>query len=186
MVVGSPRRGGNTELLLAAAAQGARDRGASVDTVYLGELSIAPCRACNECRPGGRCVIEDDMQPLYDKMREAAGFIFGTPVYWFGPSAQLKAFVDRWYAISRERDIWRRKPLGLVITHASSSEHMASAARDMFTSIARYLEMPIAGAIGVSASGRGAVADDPSALARAREIGNKVAAAAARAGVAGA
>jgi multimeric flavodoxin WrbA len=96
--VGSPRKGGNTDILVDEILKGARAAGATVEKVMLEGLSINPCKACYRCRPGGQCVQKDDMSGLYEKMQAADVWVLGTPVYWWGPSAQLKAFVDRWFA----------------------------------------------------------------------------------------
>jgi len=97
-IVGSPRRGGNTESLVDEVLRGARDAGAVVEKVRLSELEIAPCDACDACREAGECVLGDDMPALLEKMAASQVWVLGTPVYWWGPSAQFKLFVDRWYA----------------------------------------------------------------------------------------
>jgi multimeric flavodoxin WrbA len=102
--VGSPRNGGNTDILVDAILAGAREAGATVQKVMLDDLTINPCKACYGCRPGGVCVQDDDMTDLYKKMQASDAWVIGTPVYWWGPSAQLKAFVDRWFAKAGEKE----------------------------------------------------------------------------------
>ncbi len=97
-VVGSPRRGGNTESLVDEVLRGSRDAGAEVEKVRLSDLAIAPCDACDACRDSGECVLGDDMPALLDKLAASQVWVLGTPVYWWGPSAQFKLFLDRWYA----------------------------------------------------------------------------------------
>ena len=97
-IVGSPRQGGNTEIMVDEILKGAKDAGAEVEKILLGEMAIAPCQACYSCRDEGKCVQLDDMQELFEKMKQSDIWVLGTPVYWWGPSAQLKAFVDRWLA----------------------------------------------------------------------------------------
>lgn len=96
-VCGSPRRGGNTETLVDEVLRGAQQAGASVEKVLLAELDIAPCEACQACEAAGECIYDDDMPPLFDKMARSQVWVLGTPVYWWGPSAQFKLFLDRWY-----------------------------------------------------------------------------------------
>jgi len=98
-IVGSPRRDGNTEILVDQVLRGAEEAGAVVEKVILSELDISPCRACDVCQRTGQCVQQDDMTPLSAKMQDSQVWVLGTPVYWFGPSAQLKTFVDRWYGL---------------------------------------------------------------------------------------
>lgn len=97
-IVGSPRRGGNTEILVDEILKGAAKAGARTEKVILSELVIGPCKACYACRNTGECIQKDDMPDVLDKMRASAVWVIGTPVYWWGPSAQLKAFVDRWFS----------------------------------------------------------------------------------------
>ncbi len=97
-IVGSPRRGGNTEIIVDEILKGAEEAGAEVEKIMLGDLAIAPCQACYICREKGKCVQTDDMEEILAKMKASAVWVLGTPVYWWGPSAQLKAFVDRWFS----------------------------------------------------------------------------------------
>ena len=95
-LVGSPRRGGNTHILVDEILRGAQDAGAEVEKSDLTQLEIAPCRACDVCRRTGKCVHEDDFPPLYERMKSSDIWVFGSPIYWWGPTAQFKAFLDRW------------------------------------------------------------------------------------------
>jgi putative NADPH-quinone reductase len=97
-IVGSPRRSGNTEILVDEILRGAKEAGAKVEKVMLSDLEIGPCKACYACRTDGECIQVDDMQELLEKMKASQVWVLGTPVYWWGPTAQLKAFVDRWFA----------------------------------------------------------------------------------------
>lgn len=101
-VVGSPRRGGNTDILVDEILRGAKDAGAQVEKIMISDLDVAPCQACNACADTGECVQTDDMGSLFDKMKASQVWVLGTPVYWWGPSAQLKAFVDRWFSRGSE------------------------------------------------------------------------------------
>ena len=103
-VVGSPRRGGNTDILVDHVLKGARDAGAVAEKVMLNDLHIAPCHACYACEAAGQCIHTDDMEGLFEKLHASGVWVLGTPVYWWGPSAQMKAFMDRWFAKVRSRD----------------------------------------------------------------------------------
>ena len=92
---GSPRRGGNTELLLDRALEGAKERGADVEKLVLSDLKLHPCRHCDGCARTGLCVIEDDMQELYDRFRTLDALILSAPVFFMGPPAQTKSMMDR-------------------------------------------------------------------------------------------
>ena len=82
-VVGSPRKGGNTDVLIDQMISGAARAGAEVEKIYLNDMKITPCQACMSCKKKPGCVIKDDMQGLYPKIMAAEGLLFGTPVYWW-------------------------------------------------------------------------------------------------------
>ena len=94
-VVGSPRRHGNTDVLVATILEGAKAEGASVETVYLNGLTIRECDGCHTCWEGQPCSKKDDMNDLYPRITESDVIVFGTPVYWYGPTALMKGFIDR-------------------------------------------------------------------------------------------
>lgn len=92
---GSPRRGGNSDLLLDRALAGAAEAGADVERIVVARLKVAPCIACDGCWKTGRCVVADDFQAAYEKLIAAERIVLATPIYFMGISAQAKAFIDR-------------------------------------------------------------------------------------------
>lgn len=102
-IFGSPRQGGNSDVLLNSALKGAEAVNSSIEKIYIRDLRIAPCNSCGGCRETGVCIIDDDMQKIYPKLREADGIIVASPIYFMGVSAQLKALIDRCQAF------WARK-----------------------------------------------------------------------------
>lgn len=94
-IMGSPRRNGNTHILMDRILEGAKDAGADTELVIIADLDIAPCDGCYVCYEKKPCNKEDDMNILYDTILEADVIIFGTPLYWYGPTAIMKAFLDR-------------------------------------------------------------------------------------------
>lgn len=94
-VYGSPRRKGNTALLLQKAVQGAREGGAYVEEIILRDLKISPCLEIYGCKKTGRCVIEDDFQQIYDHLLACHGLMLGSPIFFYTVSAHTKAFMDR-------------------------------------------------------------------------------------------
>lgn len=93
--LGSPHRNGNTETLLNETLRGAKEKGAEVEKIVLNELNIRPCQNCGGCDKTGRCVVQDDMQAIYPKLRKANSVILASPVFFSSVSAQLKAMIDR-------------------------------------------------------------------------------------------
>jgi len=94
-IAGSPRRQGNTELLLDQVLAGAESRGAKTEKVILSGFEMAPCRACDECFETGRCVVQDDYQLLYPRLIKAERIVLAAPIFFTGLPAQAKALIDR-------------------------------------------------------------------------------------------
>lgn len=98
----TPRRGGNSELILNSFLEGASKAGRETEIIRLSELTFSPCQACDRCGNSGKCVVKDDMQLIYPKMLSCEGLVISTPVFFGTLSAQLKMFIDRfqcwWHA----------------------------------------------------------------------------------------
>ena len=174
VVLGSARREGNTELLAQAFARGARAAGHEVEFVWAAELHIAPCTGCNVCRraPDGQCCIQDDMQECCARLAGAEMLVFATPVYFYGPSAQLKALVDRLHAPVRRT--FRARTLGLLAVCADAQEETFDAVKAMYKATLRYFSLRDGGivtACGVEKKGEIA---GHAALAAAEEMGRRI------------
>jgi multimeric flavodoxin WrbA len=94
-IMASPRKSSNTDLLLGEFIRGAKEAGAEVDVVDLGEKNISGCREIYACEKTGRCVINDDFDEIYDKLESCDQLVIATPIFFYGPPAQLKALIDR-------------------------------------------------------------------------------------------
>ena len=94
-IYGSPRRKGNTSLMLKQAVQGAKEQGAAVEEVILRDLKIAPCLEIYGCKKDGRCVIKDDFQGVYDSLLACQGIMLASPIFFYTVSAHTKIFMDR-------------------------------------------------------------------------------------------
>ena len=102
-IVGSPRKGGNTEILVEEALTATREAGAQTEVILLADKNIAGCDGCNSCFETGVCKIKDDMQSIYQQLEAADAIIFGSPVYFGGVTAQAKALIDRTFLFLRDR-----------------------------------------------------------------------------------
>jgi multimeric flavodoxin WrbA len=102
-IYGSPRRGGNTDLLLEETLKGAATEGARVERIRLCDFRIAPCSECLSCFNDGACVIPDDMQGIYPRLLDADIVILASPIFFYGITGWAKALVDRCQAL------WARK-----------------------------------------------------------------------------
>ena len=98
-IYGSPRKGGNTDVLLDEALRGAGITGAEVSPVRCCDLKISGCAECGGCDQTGVCVIDDDMQEVYPKLLEANVVILASPIFFYGISSQAKALIDRCQAM---------------------------------------------------------------------------------------
>lgn len=174
-IVGSPRRGGNTEVLVEEVLRGAEDAGATVDKVILSGLDIAPCEACGSCKDTGECIYVDDMEKLLEKLKSSDVWVLGTPVYWWGPSAQFKLFLDRWYSkIHRPHDkaMFRGRRVILVVPMGDDDPATARHLVGMFTDGLDYVNADLFGTVlapGVSDAGE--VRDHSSVMAQAHRAG---------------
>lgn len=94
-VVGSPRVGGNTEILVSEALKVAAEEGAQAELIRLADKKINPCDDCLSCRKTKECRIEDDFQEIYEKMVRADGIILASPIYFGSATPQIMALIDR-------------------------------------------------------------------------------------------
>ncbi|MEG0077499.1 flavodoxin family protein [Anaerorhabdus sp.] len=95
ILLGSPRKNGNSEQLSYAFAQGAQSVGHTTETIYIQEKNIKPCLACYGCRKTHKCVQKDEMDEILNKMIQADVIVLATPVYFYSMSAQMKTLIDR-------------------------------------------------------------------------------------------
>jgi len=94
-IYGSPRRKGNTSLLLKNAVKGAIEAGAEVEEMILRDLKMSPCLEIYGCKETGRCVIQDDFQQVYDKLLSCQGLMLASPIFFYTVSAHTKILMDR-------------------------------------------------------------------------------------------
>ncbi|MBN1662351.1 MAG: flavodoxin family protein [Deltaproteobacteria bacterium] len=132
-IVCSPRMGGNTEILMKEALQAAQEAGAEIRLFPLADKKIMPCDACGACEETGICIVEDDMQELYNALEDADGIIFGTPVYFLNVTAQAKAVIDRTYAFLRTRKLRGKVAAALVVARRIGAGQVLSLLYTFFT-----------------------------------------------------
>jgi len=121
---GSPRQGGNTEILISKALELLQSEGIETELVGLGDKRIEPCDACKYCRKNiGKCHIQDDLAPLFEKMLASDGVILGSPVYFGSMTAQMKALIDRAGYIARGMDAPFRRKVGGAVVVARRAGH---------------------------------------------------------------
>jgi multimeric flavodoxin WrbA len=176
-VVGSPRKKGNTHILVSRILDGAKAEGADAEIVFLSDLDIRECDGCHICWKGRQCSKKDDMNVLYPKIIESDVIIFGTPVYWYGPTALMKCFIDRfvYFNCPENRAKIRGKSAILAIPFEEDNINTANLLVSFFVKSFKYLEMRITGKIlcpGVSA--RGEILKKDKLLKKGYQLGQKI------------
>jgi len=182
-VYGSPRRGGNSDLILDTSLQGARQQGARVNRIYVRDLEISGCRECNGCEKTGKCVVQDDMQQIYTLLNDADVIVLSSPIFFYGLTSQLKAMIDRGQAMwarkrleGKETSMPNTKGRGYVIAVGATKGEKLFLCVEM---IARYFFDAFSmnyeeGLFFQGIEGKAAVRQHPDALSRAYEFGMKL------------
>ena len=111
-IAGSPRRGGNTDMLLEEVLKGAASRGARVKKIILKDLNIATCDHSDACLKTGKCYIKDDMQTVYQDLEEADRIVLASPIQFMTITAEMKAMIDRCQALWARKYVLKQPPLG--------------------------------------------------------------------------
>ena len=177
-IVGSPRRGGNTHLLVSEALDEAQRHGAGVECVLLGDLAIRECDGCHVCWQAKPCSKADDMIDLYAKIIDCDVLVFGTPVYWYGPTALMKAFIDRfvYFNCPANRAGVAGKSAAVVVPFEEQADETAAGTVAFFDKCLQYLQMNLVGRLIVpGVTERGEVGALPDVMARARDLGRALA-----------
>ena len=118
-ILGSPRRGGNSDSLAMEFLKGAASRGYKHSLIIPTDLMVSPCDGGNQCFADGNCVIRDGMNQIYEKVLSTNHLLLATPVYFMGPPGSLKVFIDRFQAV------WARSAI-LKSFHPDSEDWRAS------------------------------------------------------------
>ena len=180
----SPRRNGNSALLAEAVREGLTEAGHETEFVFADDILGGFLRDCRKCRkPDGECSIEDGFRSVFlDHYLPADGFIAATPIYWYGTSAQLKAFLDRtfcYYAASyphSEQVIsgMQGKRIGLVLSSEETFPMVSGAVICQVQEFSRYTRSTFVGIVHGYGNARGDVLRDPSdPIKAARRFGNE-------------
>jgi multimeric flavodoxin WrbA len=172
-LVGSPRKGGNTDVLVEAILGGARSRGHTTRKIHLLDHDIEPCVDCRGCQKGALvCVVEDGMQALYPRLEAADAIVFGTPVYWCGPTGTMKQMFDRLRPYFRSELLRGRK--ALLAVPAGDGPPEAALLTEMFRRSFGYLKMEFAGQVLGTAYDRGDILRDTEAMETAAALGKSL------------
>ena len=181
IVMGSPRKNGNSTTLAQRVAKGAEAAGGEVESFYLHEMNIKPCDACDICLADSSadCIIDDDMQDLYPKLRQADALVIASPIYFATVSAQTKLFLDRCYALGgpqENENALKGKRIGIVLTYGDSDPFNSGAVNAMrtFQDAFAYIGSPIVGMVYGSASKAGEIKANRDLMGKAYKMGEQL------------
>lgn len=183
-IVGSPRKGGNTDILVDYVIRGAEEAGAEVEKIYLHELNVAFCEGCSKCADRKNyhgCALKDDMIGVHEALKWCDAFVVGTPIFFFGPSAQTKLFLDRLYAlinsdVNGDKHALRGKRMAVAIAYGGTDPFSSGAvnAYGTFRDTASFFKLSLVGVVYGSAVNPGDIAEDEELLAEAAELGRRL------------
>ena len=171
-IICSSRKGGNTEILVKEALDGAKETGANVELLKISEMKITPCDGCTTCHQSGECRIKDDMQKVYKKILAADGIILGSPVYFWTISGQAKTLMDRTYALRYPHHKLENKVGGAIVV---AGRRGCMSALSVINNFFLGHDMLVAG-LGIAGYGteKGEVRKDEHAMKSARSLGKQV------------
>lgn len=146
ILVGSVRKGGNTELLARAFAAGA-EKNNDVEIISVADVKVNPCIGCDSCftRDGNVCVQHDDMTVIYEKLKTADMLVIASPVYFYGISAQLKAVIDRLH--TPMRNDFSIKRLALLLVGAAELPELFDSILAQYNLVLNYFGLEDAGKV---------------------------------------
>lgn len=160
ILVGSMRKGGNTDLLASSFAKGASINN-DVEIVSVANNKVNPCIGCNSCftRESSKCFQDDDMVQIYEKLKIADILVIASPVYFYGISAELKAIIDRLHTPMRNE--FRIKKLALILVGAATIPELFDSIKMQYRLVLNFFHLEDAGMVLVrGAKDKGDVSDE--------------------------
>ena len=145
VITGSPRKNGNSSTLADHFIRGAEEAGHEMVRFDAAFKEVHPCIACNKCGMNGECVFKDDFEFVRKHIVDAGMVVFATPMYYFGISAQIKAVIDRFYAVNGSIHV--PKKAALLMTYADNNRRKEKAIIDHYEVLLDYLGWSDAGQI---------------------------------------
>lgn len=171
VLIGSPRKNGNTEILANSFIAGVDKKKNSVEVIHVIGKKVNGCIGCNFCYKDSRhnCIHRDDMKEIYDTLANADVIVIATPIYFYGVSSQLKCIIDRLH--NPIRNTFKVKELVLLAVCADTIPTVFDSVQTMYHSILSYFSLKDAGVIKVpGVSDKGDIVGNP-ALTEARILG---------------
>lgn len=173
-IVGSPRKSGNTEIIMKEVLKAGEREGAETELIHLIDFNLKPCDGCQTCFKTKKCAIKDGVEKIFGKMAEADGIIIGSPVYFQNITAQTKTFIDRvgYLNIARGRKAFRNKIGGAIVVARRSGLSNTTSQILLFLMATRMIAAsPVVRAL---ASEKGDANKDKEGIDGARELGRSM------------
>lgn len=126
-IVGSPRKNGNTEILTRHTLKAIAEEGLDTELIRLSGRDIRPCDGCDVCLKEEKCHIDDDLMPLYQKLKEAEAVILASPVYFGSSTSLLKSFMDRTGRLGGLRGVFKGKVGGPLVVARRAGQNFTFA-----------------------------------------------------------
>ena len=169
-LIGSPRKGSNTDLLVDQILDGSKAGNHTGVKLYLYDSEILPCIDCRACKRGRFvCPLNDGMRKIYPKMEKADLIIFGTPNYWYGPTGKMKLLIDRMRPFVANKKLKGRK--WVIVSPSAEGPNSCRLLVEMLRLSCDYLGMKFVGKILAKAYEREEIKKDQKALRKAFEFG---------------
>jgi len=169
-LIGSPRKGGNTDILVDKFLEGAEMKEHVYEKIYLYKYNISSCTACYKCKKNNYvCTMKDEMQEVYPKIDTSDVVVFGTPNYWFGPSAKMKLLVDRLLPYTSNKNLEGKK--GILIVAGADGTEACGPLLEMFRMSFEYLNMEFIGYILGTAYEKKEILNDEKSMDEAFRLG---------------
>jgi len=180
VILGSPRKKGNSAALAGRIVSGAEAAGAVIETIFLHDLRISPCQACYACHKkiSKGCAINDDMQSIYPKLIENPTWVLACPVYWFTMSAQMKLFMDRMFGlVAYGQNPFYRKRIAIAMSYGDTDPFSSGCVNALrtFQDAFTYTGSKIVGMVYGSANEPGEIENNAALMKQAEELGRKLA-----------
>jgi multimeric flavodoxin WrbA len=172
-LIGSPRKGGNTDIIVNQILEGAMTQGHKTTTLYLYDYEILPCIDCRTCKKGKLvCTLKDDMVKIYPELEKADLIIFGTPIYWYGPTAKMKLLIDRLRPFIANEKLKHKK--ALIVAPSAEGEMACTPLLEMFSMSFDYLGMQLVDKILITAYEKGEIAENKEEMNKAKKFGSSL------------
>jgi len=175
---GSPRKKGNTSVLIKECVRAINDSGKEAEIFSLHYMNINSCQFCDWCIHNNAlsCVQKDDMEELYPKLIESDVIIFAAPIFWFNVSAQMKLFIDRLYALhGKDGYALTQKKIGTILVYGDSNAESSGVnnAIGMMKDLIQYMKSEDIGIVHGTAHKIGDAVKNKELMVQAYDLGLK-------------